>query len=244
VKALWVPHDRWVAVKFLSPTYVQHKEIRERFERETRILSGLKHPHIIEVLASSHGEHPFYSMEFFQGRSLSELIQQRRFLTLAETAAILVPICEALTHAHSCNLIHRDVKPGNILIGPGGTVKLTDFGIAKSFEMTDLTPTGEMLGTPDYMSPEQVQGEVRILNHLTDVYAMGVVAYELLTGQLPFPRGAHPFMRVSTPPRPITDHGAGLPPDVADMVMQALATEMPGRLASCTAMAAVLARHA
>jgi CHASE2 domain-containing sensor protein len=233
IKALWKPQNRWVAVKFLSPTFVQHKEIRERFERETKILSGLKHPNVIEVLSHAKGEHPYYSMEFFSGRSLGELLQSNRVLSLAETARIIIPTARALAYAHEQNLVHRDVKPGNVLLGPDGVVKLMDFGIAKSFEMTDLTPTGEMLGTPDYMSPEQVQGETKKMMYLTDVYALGVLVYEMLTGQLPFPRGAHPFMRVSTPPQPVLEHGVAIPKPVADLIMLSLSTEMDDRKCNC-----------
>jgi hypothetical protein len=243
IKALFTPHNRWVAVKFLSPTYTQHQEIRERFERETRILTALKHPHIIEVITSSLGEHPYYSMEFFQGKSLSELLAVRRVLTLKDSAAIIVPTAKALAHAHWSNLVHRDVKPGNVLLGPDGTVKLTDFGIAKSFEMTDLTPTGEMLGTPDYMSPEQVQGETKKMNMLTDVYALGVMLYEMLTGQLPFPRGSHPFMRVSTPPQPVLQHGVDIPAPVADLIMTSLATEQADRKVICDDFTRVLSAY-
>ena len=241
VKALWVERDRWVAVKFLSPTFVQHKDIRERFERETRILSGLRHPHIIEVLSSSLGEQPYYSMEFFQGKTLGELLSGSRRLPLSEAARIVIPTARALAYAHQANLVHRDVKPGNVLLGPDGTVKLTDFGIAKSFEMTDLTPTGEMLGTPDYMSPEQVQGETKKMNALTDVYALGVMLYEMLTAELPFPRGSHPFMRVGTPPIPVESHGVELPPPIVALIMTALATEQADRTISCADFAAVLA---
>jgi serine/threonine-protein kinase len=178
--------DRDVAIKILPHTLQSQKNIRERFDREAKIIASLDHPAIVQVF--DYGEddgQPFLVMRFMPGGSLSDLLEFGR-LNLSDTARIAERIGSALDTAHKRGIIHRDLKPGNILFDANGDAFLTDFGIVKMFENEkDIKLTGSVvLGTPAYMSPEQALGKK--LDHRADVYALGAVIYEMLTGVPPY----------------------------------------------------------
>ncbi|MEK6258169.1 MAG: serine/threonine-protein kinase [Planctomycetota bacterium] len=205
--------DRLVAVKILPPEISHDPAFAERFQREARALARLSHPHIVAVYdfgqtstplaplgrgAGGEGSLCYIVMEFVDGANLRQTIQTGT-LTSAEALAIVPQICEALQFAHDEGIVHRDIKPENILIDKRGRVKIADFGLAKLLGQDagdrSLTATHQVMGTLRYMAPEQMQGS-REVDHRADIYSLGVVFYELLTGELPMGRFAPPSKRV------------------------------------------------
>lgn len=176
---------RLVALKVFHQSMVHDKELFERFQREARIYATLKHPNIVNIydVGYENGYH-FISMEYISGENLLRLIRQRGKLEPEQTVKIIVSIAEALDYAHNKGIIHRDIKSSNILISEGGEIYLTDFGIAHAAHEAEITVREEALGTPQYMSPEQI--ELEELDGRTDYYSLGVVMYECLTGHVPF----------------------------------------------------------
>jgi eukaryotic-like serine/threonine-protein kinase len=173
--------ERLVAVKI--PTNTLTPSSAERFKREARAAARLNHPHVVGVYDWGGGDAPFIVMEYVDGDSLRSLLHRRGTLAPAEVAGIGAQIADALAHAHHHGVVHRDVKPGNVLLTPAGDVKVTDFGIAQSATSEGLTEPGVVLGTVGYLSPEQVAGLPA--DERTDVYSLGVVLHELLTGSRP-----------------------------------------------------------
>ncbi len=158
----------------------------DRFEREAKILKRLNHPNITRLFAVGRVKAIRYiAMEYVEGESLDKVMARRGRMTWEEVVSLGQQLCAALQHAHEAGVVHRDLKPSNVMILADGTLKLTDFGIAKGFEMTQLTADNCTVGTAAYMSPEQCKGE-RDLTHKSDLYSMGVLFYELLTGRKPF----------------------------------------------------------
>jgi serine/threonine-protein kinase len=176
----------YVAIKLMAPALVSNEGSLARFEREASILKQLKHPNIVRLLATGKYQgQPFYAMEYIQGESLDHVLERRQRMTWEEVVALAKPLCTALQHAHEKGIIHRDLKPSNIMVLKDGTVKLTDFGIAKDLDVTQLTSAHCTVGTAAYMSPEQCKG-VRELTSKSDLYSLGVMLYELITGRKPF----------------------------------------------------------
>src|SRR5262245_54491024 len=175
-----------VAIKVVSPALGQNRTALARFEREADILKQLKHPNIVRLYATGryHGA-PYYAMEYVDGESLDQVMQRRGRITWEEVVTLGEQLCAALQHAHEAGIIHRDLKPSNLMVLPDGTVKLTDFGIAKDLDVTEITAANCTVGTASYMSPEQCRGE-RNLTARSDLYSFGVMCYELLTGEKPF----------------------------------------------------------
>ncbi len=177
---------RHVALKFMSPNMSSNSNAAERFEREFDILKQLRHPNIVRLIATGkYQKLRFYAMEFIEGESLDRVLVRRGRLPWQEVVALGKQLCSALQHAHQQGIIHRDLKPSNLMIAKDGTLKLTDFGIAKDLDVTQLTATNSTVGTAAYMSPEQCRGE-RNLSHKCDLYSLGIVFYELLTGAKPY----------------------------------------------------------
>jgi serine/threonine-protein kinase len=175
-----------VALKFLSPSLGANAGALARFEREADVLKQLKHPNIIRLFG--HGKFkgsPYYAMEYVEGESLEQVLSRRVRLSWEEVVALGQQLCAALQHAHEQGIVHRDLKPSNLMVLPDGTLKLTDFGIAKDLDVTQLTSANCTVGTAAYMSPEQCRGD-RNLSFKSDLYSLGVVFYELLTGHKPF----------------------------------------------------------
>ncbi|HKE13780.1 MAG TPA: serine/threonine-protein kinase [Kofleriaceae bacterium] len=182
---------REVAVKVLHRHLADHKEARDRFEREAQAVAKLRHENILEIFDFSgvESEESYIVTEFIDGQTLKQFTAEHEIRYPEIGAMITVQICRALGHAHSLGVLHRDVKPENIMIRNDGVVKLTDFGIAQMLDHQRLTVTGQLLGSPAYMSPEHVEGGK--LDFRTDVFAAGIVLYQLATGELPF-RGKNP----------------------------------------------------
>ena len=175
---------RKVAVKVLSANYAGDRNFVARFRSEAQVLTRLDHPNIVDIYDWGQFNSSYYIvMEYVEGISLKELIEKKGPLKPDIAAYYAVQICDALSAAHDNNLIHRDIKPQNILISKDNKIKVTDFGIAKSLN-TDITKTLNIMGTAHYISPEQARGDV--LDSRTDIYSLGIVLYEMLTGDLPF----------------------------------------------------------
>src|SRR6266705_3568653 len=176
--------DRKVAIKVL-PHELTFGQGVERFKREAKTAAALDHPHIIPIYRVASGHKIFwYAMKYLEGRSLEEVLKERRRLPLDETIAILDQVAKALDHAHRRHVIHRDVKPANIMLDAENRVVVTDFGIAKALTAGGLTASGSVVGTPYYMSPEQGMGGK--VSGASDQYSVAVMAYRMLSGQVLF----------------------------------------------------------
>jgi eukaryotic-like serine/threonine-protein kinase len=228
--------DRPVAVKVLFPQFAADPSFVQRFRREAQAAANLNHPSIVAVY--DWGEHDntyFIVMEYVEGRSLAELLRAEGPLHPDRAAEITTDVAAALGFAHRNGTVHRDVKPGNILITPGGQVKVTDFGIARAFGGGDdeLTQAGSVMGTATYFSPEQAQG--RDVDPRSDLYSLGVVLFETLTGRPPF-TGDSPvaiaYKHVQeAPPRP-TSLNPAIPPALEGIIARLLAKNPAQRYAS------------
>ena len=174
-----------VAIKVIAAAVANQTRFRRRFAAEIDMLKRLKHPHIVELLG--YGEEQgllFYSMEYVAGHSLLEHMRQHRVLPWEDVIQIGIETAAALKHAHDLGIIHRDLKPANLMVSDQGQVKLTDFGIAKLFGSTDMTAAGSVIGTADFMPPEQAEGKT--ITTRSDLYSLGCVLYALLAGRAPF----------------------------------------------------------
>jgi serine/threonine protein kinase len=183
--ARYIKNGQKVAIKVIAAG-LRNSTAQARFQREAEVLQQLDHPNIVRFYVVSEFEGaPYYAMEFVEGEPLDRLLDRRGKLPWDDVVEIGKQACSALQHAHDKGIIHRDLKPSNLMIMKDGTVKLTDFGIAKDLDVAQLTATNNTVGTAAYMSPEQCRGE-RNLTHKSDLYSFGVVLYELLVGSKPF----------------------------------------------------------
>src|SRR5216117_716231 len=219
---------RQVVVKVLPPELAAGVSA-ERFEREIRLAAALQHPHIVPLLtAGSQGDLLYYVMPHIAGESLRARIAHERELPVGDTVRILRDVSDALAYAHGHGIVHRDVKPDNVLLS-GKHALVTDFGVAKAVSNSSgaatLTSLGMALGTPAYMAPEQAAGDPNV-DHRADLYAVGAVGYELLTGRSPFgglsPQGML-AAQVTAAPDPVTQHRDSVPPALANLIMRCLA---------------------
>lgn len=177
--------ERTVAIKLMHRNLAEHSEQLERFGREARAVARLNHPHIVQVIdAGEDDDTPFIVFEHVKGETLKERVQRAGRLPVTEAVAYAIEIARALGAAHERNIVHRDVKPQNVLINEEGVAKVTDFGIARTLEEHGLTADGRVLGTTDYVSPEQAMGHD--VDGQSDVYSLGIVLYEMLVGDIPF----------------------------------------------------------
>ena len=177
--------QRQVAIKVLHNEMTEQPEQHERFRREARAVAALSHPNVVAVIdAGEEAGRPYIVFEYVRGETLKQRIERLGRLPLDDAAAYAIEIGRGLEAAHGANLVHRDVKPQNVLIDPDGRAKVTDFGIALSLEADGLTKTGRVLGTTDYVSPEQAMG--REVDARSDIYSLGIVLYEMLVGDVPF----------------------------------------------------------
>src|SRR5919206_3210789 len=177
--------ERWVAIKLMHRDISTDPDQLERFRREARAVASLNHPHVVTVIDAGEDEGaPFIVFEYVEGETLKDRIRRLGRLPVPEAVAYAIEIGRALSAAHAQRLVHRDVKPQNVLIDSEGRAKVTDFGIARSLEAQGLTAPGRVLGTTDYVSPEQALGHQ--VTEQSDVYSLGIVLYEMLTGETPF----------------------------------------------------------
>ncbi len=228
---------RTVAVKILLPALLDEPGFAERFRGEARTMATLNHPGVVDVYDYGSDQHvAFLVMEYVEGDALSRTLSRVGRLTPARTMALVAQAADALHAAHANGIVHRDVKPGNLLVRPNGTLVLTDFGIARSALVGQLTVAGAVLGTASYISPEQAAGDVA--TPASDVYALGVVAYQCLSGHRPF-EGATPveiaMKHVRDRPRTLP---GDIPPGIRSIVERAMAKEPGARWPSAAALAA------
>ena len=237
---------RRVAIKVLPPALTFGHGAIERFRREARTAAALDHPNIIPIhRVSAGGELLWYSMKLLEGRSLDALLKERKQLAFEETLAMLEQVADALDYAHQHGVIHRDIKPGNILLDDRGRVTVTDFGIAKEIQETSLSASGHLLGTPDYMSPEQFLGTE--VTGAADQYSLGVVAYQCLGRQVPFDAAtAYELLNkhASEPPPPLANLRRDLPPYAYVAIDRALSKNPADRFASASDFVNALAGRA
>jgi len=177
--------ERFVAIKTLKPNYVNQETFVDRFKREAKTAANLNHPNIVQIFDWGIEDEPYFVMEYIEGNTLTSIIAKKRTISLSDILFIGAQVSSGLHAAHQKGLVHRDIKPGNIMITPDGKVKVTDFGIVSlQNEESDITKTGSILGTASYISPEQAQGKPVSIE--SDLYSLGTVLYELITGKVPF----------------------------------------------------------
>ena len=177
--------ERFVAIKTLKPNYVNQETFVDRFKREAKTAANLNHPNIVQIFDWGIEDEPYFVMEYIEGNTLTSIITKNRTISLSDILFIGAQVSSGLHAAHQKGLVHRDIKPGNIMITPDGKVKVTDFGIVSlQNEESDITKTGSILGTASYISPEQAQGKPVSIE--SDLYSLGTVLYELITGKAPF----------------------------------------------------------
>jgi serine/threonine-protein kinase len=236
--------NRYVALKVLPEFMAQDEQFVGRFRQEALAAAGLRHPNILVIHdVGQQGNTHYIAMEYLEGQTLAQVIQRTGGLDVQRTMRILDQIASALDFAHQRGLIHRDIKPANIFIGPDDHVTLMDFGIVKALASAGMTRTGTMVGTPEYMSPEQIEG--RPVDRRSDLYSLGVVLYQMLTGYVPF-TGDTPhavmFAQVNKPPTPPSRLTAFVTPEVEAVVMRALAKNPAERFSSAREMASALSQ--
>lgn len=225
------------AVKILPFNLAQDELFVTRFQREARLAARLRHPHIVQVhdVGEADGIH-YIAMELLEGRSLRELILREGPVPLPDALALLRQLAEALDFAHGAGVAHRDVKPGNAFVSRNGHLTLVDFGIARAAEESHLTGTGMLVGTAEYMAPELVLGESSGMP--SDLYALGIVAYELLTGRVPFTGlNSREIMnaQVDQAPRPLRELKADVPPTAEAVVLRQIAKRPEDRFRTASA---------
>ena len=240
---VWAATDtvlgRTVAVKLLNPALSQERGFLERFRAEARCSAALHHPNITTVFDyGEDGGCAYLVMEFVAGQPLSQLIFEHAPLSAQTTASILIQTATALQAAHQGGVVHRDVKPANILITPDGTAKLTDFGISRLVNTASLTQTGQILGTAQYVSPEQVMGQSATASG--DIYALGVLGHEMLTGQRPFDGETIVATAVAHLNQPSPHLPDTVPVGIRNVISAALAKDPADRPATAAAMAHAL----
>jgi serine/threonine protein kinase len=235
--------DRLVALKVLRPDRVVSQEFVSRFLREAKAIGRISHPNIVTVydVGQDHGT-IYIAMEYLEGRPLNEVIKSQTLPT-TEALKLCTQVAEALHYAHSKGITHRDIKPSNIILTPDNRTKLTDFGIARieDPETAQMTQAGDILGTPVYMAPEQVLGQQA--DGRTDLYALGVILYEMLVGKRPFGGGniAAIFRSIThDPPQDPMRAGAVDDRRLADLILKCLAKDRARRFQSGAAMADAL----
>ncbi len=235
------PDGRVVALKLIKPQYASNDTFRRRFAREVWIARSIRHPRVVELLDVGEASGmPYLVARFVEGGSLQDKLAREVWLDVRTTVGICLQVAEGLQTLHEAGMIHRDVKPANILLGRDGEAYITDFGLAKDGDGTLLTGTGETLGSLQYMAPEQIRGET--VTAATDTYSLGCVAYECLAGRSPFAdRQAIAILWAHlNQDAPDTDR-AGVSAELNDALKSALRKEPAERPASSVAYVQMLA---
>jgi len=238
---------RQVAIKLLPPELAFRSEIKSRFLREAETAAQLSHPNIVPIYTVDEVEQlVFFVMAYVSGDNLAKRLHERGVLTTDETRKVLREVADALAYAHDRGVVHRDIKPDNILLDAvTGRPMVTDFGIARAMDSSGdsrLTATGMAIGTPAYMSPEQAAGE-REIDGRSDLYSLGILGYQMLTGEPPFSAGSTPAMlvkHISERPIPVEQRRADVPTDLARSVMMLLEKDPANRFPTAAALVAAL----
>jgi len=235
--------DRFVAIKIMTINYADYPDLIQRFYREAKATAFLQHPNIVTVYElGEHEGNPYFAMEYLEGASLDVLLRSGEQITLLQKVEIIVQTCQGLAYAHQRGIIHRDVKPGNIMVLKDGTVKIVDFGIARIGD-TNFTRSGQFMGSVSYMSPEQLNEKVQI-DQRTDVYSTGVVLYQLFTKTVPFEAestAATLLKILNEPPPPFSKRLPDYVPEIEAITMKALAKDRDQRYSSADDLAFELA---
>jgi serine/threonine protein kinase len=238
--------DREAAVKAIRPDLAREPHIAERFRSEARALARLNHPAVATIYSFFHdGEELFLAMEFVRGRTLSRVLREEGALPWQRAVPLLLSALDGIEQAHRTGVVHRDLKPDNLMLTETGTLKVMDFGIARVAGSGHLTRTGLLVGTLRYMAPEQIQGQE--VDRRTDVYALGIVLYEMLTGRTPFEGGSdYAVLRaqIEDIPAPPGASVPGLPGWIDQAVLKALAKDPAERFQTVSELHAFLAQHA
>ncbi|MFH1626225.1 MAG: serine/threonine-protein kinase [Pseudomonadota bacterium] len=233
-KARQISLNRVVALKILPPAFSSDPSFVKRFEREAHSIARLNHPHISQIydIGEEDGVH-FFSMEYIKGKTLEDLLKEEGFLDVERAIEIIAQAAEALQFAHEKDVVHRDIKPSNIMIDSMGRVKVMDFGLAKVAGGTKLTDAEAIIGTIDYMSPEQANAKPVDLR--TDIWSLGVVFYEILAGSTPFDADSAPALLhkiIYEDPPDIRNLNPDVPTNVSNLVARAMAKERKDRYQS------------
>lgn len=236
---------REVAIKVLREQYASDEQFVERFRREAQAAASLSHPSVVNIYDVGEVDGVYFIvMEYVNGRSLRSVIEEEGRLSPVRAARYALQICEGLQHAHERHLVHRDIKPHNILLTPDDRVKVTDFGIARAASSSTLTQTGIVIGSVHYFSPEQARGGQ--IGPQSDLYSLGVVLFEMLTGEVPF-TGDSPIAvalkQINDPPPRVSELRPDCPPALVRIVERALAKNLTERYADASQMAADLRRY-
>ena len=242
--------DRYVAIKVLHPFLADEEDFLTRFQREAKIVAAFRHPNIVQVYDfdfDPETDSYYMVMEYVDGPTLKtrlrETAEEGQMLPLEEAVRIVIAVANALHYAHQQGMVHRDIKPGNIIFSQKGQIILSDFGIAKMINTSTLTASGAMVGTPAYMAPEQGMGHIG--DERSDIYSLGAVLYQLVTGNLPFeadtPLGTV-LKHINFPLTPPTNLVPGLPPNIETIIMRALAKDPNNRYQTAGEFAADLER--
>ncbi|MDA0183790.1 protein kinase, partial [Solirubrobacter phytolaccae] len=232
--------ERLVAVKLLAEHLAEDSAFITRFRREALAAAKLVHPNIVQVFdfgTDTHSQRQFIVMEFVDGNSCAELLRDRGPMAPRDAVEILTQACRGLDYAHRNGVVHRDIKPGNLMVNNEGVVKLADFGIAKAAEQSDITKVGSVLGTAAYLSPEQARGEPA--GPASDLYALGVVSYQLIAGRLPYEAASLTdlarLQEAGAPPR-LDLEVRDVPPTLAAAIARALDRDPARRYADAAEM--------
>jgi eukaryotic-like serine/threonine-protein kinase len=229
---------RRVAVKRLFASLADDELFQTRFFREARMAAGLSHPNVVGVYDVGEEDGvPYIVMEYVDGQTLAEVMASAGAMEPDRAVDLLLQICAGLEHAHAAGLVHRDIKPQNLLVRSDGVAKIADFGIARTLQATQLTQAGTVLGTAAYLAPEQAAGER--VTAAADIYSLGAVAYELLTGRPPYRVESLADLALAQrqPPPPLEN----VPPELERAVLTALSADPQGRPPSAAAFARELA---
>jgi serine/threonine protein kinase len=236
--------ERYVAVKLLAEHLADDSSFVSRFRREALAAARLVHPNVVQVFdfgLDDATHRNFIVMEFVDGKSCAEILRERSKLPPGEAVDLLAQACRGLDYAHRNGVVHRDVKPGNLMVSRERMVKLADFGIAKAAEQSDITKVGSVLGTAAYLAPEQARGEPA--GPASDLYALGVVAYQLLAGRLPYDAASLTDLarlQDSSPPPRLDELEPAVPPSLAAAVARALHRDPERRYRDAAEMEAAL----
>ena len=223
--------DRNVAVKVLRGDLANDEKFVRRFQREALSASSLSHPNIVEMYDVGEDDGQYYIvMEYVDGKTLKQVLKQRGHLSITEVVDIMLQLTDGMAHAHDAYIIHRDIKPQNIMILSNGMIKITDFGVATALNSTQLTQTNSVMGTVHYLPPEQAQGKGSTIR--SDIYSMGIIFYELLSGSLPF-RGDNAveiaLKHLKEPLPSVRKTNSGVPQSIENIIIRATAKNPKNR---------------